>query len=565
MDASPQSTIPQGGREPRISPRLRQVQILERAEQFGFWWQSRRQVARRLGVPDSSFRYCLRTHDHRCQDSHGPAALVRFLETPEGLAFLHRLLAAVHLVFVQANDCGLRNVGWFLELTGLDEFLPSSYGAQQAFARQMETLLAEYGREEDQRLAAQMPPREISLCEDETFHPQICLVAIEPVSNFLLLEQYAPHRDTATWTQCLDERLAGWSVTVCQVTSDEAKALIAHAEQALGAHHSPDLFHVQQDLVQATSLALAGQTARAHQAVAEAQQVTSQRQAELMACQDQCPQSTQVSELQRQVEQATAAEAELQQRLAVCQQRHQQATEARHRLSQAYHPVDLENGRPREAEEVGQLLKQNLDQLDEIAATAGLSASARQKLSKARRVLPAMQRTIAFFWATVAARLASWELPATVTKWMREELIPGLYLAIAAEKTPTAAERHRLRARAEEILARARSPDGPWGSLNDHERADLEAKARQCAELFQRSSSCVEGRNGQLSLRHHGLHRLTPRKLGALKVLHNYLVERPDGSTAAERFFGSRPQPLFAWLLARLPLPARPHQSHRHA
>lgn len=109
-----------------------------------------------------------------------------------------------------------------------------------------------------------MPPREISLCEDETFHPQICLVAIEPVSNFLLLEQYAPQRDTATWTQCLDERLAGWSVTVCQVTSDEAKALIAHAEQALGAHHSPDLFHVQQDLVHATSLALAGQTARAH-------------------------------------------------------------------------------------------------------------------------------------------------------------------------------------------------------------------------------------------------------------------------------------------------------------
>ena len=75
----------------------------------------------------------------------------------------------------------------------------------------------------------------------------------------------------------------------------------------------------------------------------------------------------------------------------------------------------------------------------------------------------------------------------------------------------------------------------------------------------------MEGRNGQLSLRHHGLHRLTPRKLGALKVIHNYLVERPDGTTAAERFFGTRPQPLFAWLLARLPLPARPHRSRRAA
>jgi hypothetical protein len=565
MDASPQSTIPQRRRERRMSPRLRQVQIIERAEQFGFWWQSRRQVARRLGVPDSSFRYCLRTHDQRCRESRGPAALVRFLETPEGLAFLHRLLAAVHLVFVQANDCGLRNVGWFLHLSGLDEFLPSSYGAQHAFACQMETLLAEFGQEEDQRLAAQMPPREISLCEDETFHPQICLVAIEPVSNFLVLEQYASQRDAGTWSRCLDERLVGWSVTVCQVTSDEAKALIAHAEQALGAHHSPDLFHVQQDIVHATSLALAGQTARAHQAIAEAQQVTAHRRAALTACQEQCPQSTQVSELQRQVEQAAAAEAELRQRLAACQQRQQQATEARQRLSQDYHPIDPETGRPREAEEVGQRLKQDLDQLDEIAAAAGLSASARQKLSKARRVLRAMQNTIAFFWATVATRLASWKLSPTVTVWMREELIPGLYLAAAAEKASTAAERQRLRARAEEVLARARSPDGVWGRLNVDERADLEAKARQCAMLFQRSSSCVEGRNGQLSLRHHGLHRLTPRKLGALKVIHNYLVERRDGSTAAERFFGTRPQPLFVWLLARLPLPARPYHCHREA
>jgi hypothetical protein len=565
MDASPQSTRPPRHREPGISPRLRHAQIVQRAEQIGFWWQSRRQVAQQLGVPDSSFRHCLRTHGQRCRESRSSASQVRFLESPEGLAFLHRLWAAIHLVFVQANDCGLRNVGWFLRLAGLDEFLPNSYGAQQAFARHMETLLADFGREEDQRLAAQMPPREISLCEDETFHPQICLVAIEPVSNFLLLEQYAPQRDTATWTHCLDERLAGWSVTVLQVTSDEAKALIAHAEQSLGVHHSPDLFHVQQDLVRGTSVALAGQTARAHQAVADAGQVTAQQRAELTACQEQCPQSTQVSELQRQVEQAAAAEAELRQRLAACQQRQQQATEARRRLSRDYHPVDLETGRPRAAEEVGQRLKQDLDQVDEIAVAAGLSVPARQKLSKARRVLKAMQSTIAFFWATVATRLASWNLSPAVTVWMREELIPGLYLAAAAEKATTAAARHQLRGRAEEVLARARSPDGVWGGLSVEERADLEAKAQQCAELFQRSSSCVEGRNGQLSLRHHGLHRLTPRKLGALKVIHNYLVERRDGSTAAERFFGTRPQPLFAWLLARLPLPARPYQCHREA
>jgi hypothetical protein len=175
-------------------------------------------------------------------------------------------------------------------------------------------------------------------------------------------------------------------------------------------------------------------------------------------------------------------------------------------------------------------------------------------------VLPALTGTIAFFWTTVLARLASWRLPEAVTTWLREELIPGLYLERAAAKARTSAERQRLRQRAEEIVARARSPDGVWGTLSVAQRADLEAKARACADLFQRSSSCVEGRNGQWSLRHHGLHRLTARKLAALRVLHNFVIERPDGTTAAERFFGSRLTPWFPWLLSRLPLPGRPWQ-----
>jgi hypothetical protein len=563
MDANAQSTISKRGLESEVLPRIRRARLRERAECIGFWWRSRRQVARELGVPDSSFRHCLHQHDQRCQASRFTRRVVAFCESPEGLEFLHGLLVALHLVFVQANDAGLRNVGWFLRLSGLDEFLPASYGVQQAFAAQMETALAEFGREEEQRLAAQMPPQQISLCEDETFHPQICLVAIEPVSNYLLLEQYSPQRDAETWNRVLDERLAGWSVTVCQVTSDEAKALIAHAEKHLGAKHSPDLFHVQHETVQATGLALAGQTRRAHQAVAETQQQTAARRAELAACQQQCPQSTHVAEVQCQVEQAATAEAESRQRLAACQQRQQQATAARHGLSHDYHPIDLEMVRPVSADEVGERLSGHFDRLEQIAREAGLSTQVHEKLAKARRVLPQMCSTIAFFWATVAARLTAWQLSAMVTTWLREELLPGLYLERAAEKVSTSAERQRLRARAVEILARARSPDGLWGTLSETERAELESKARQCANLFQRSSSCVEGRNGQLSLRHHGLHRLTTRKLGALRVLHNFLVERPDRTTAAERFFGTRPRSLFPWLLARLPLPERPRTSPR--
>ncbi|HID62622.1 MAG TPA: hypothetical protein EYP49_07805 [Anaerolineae bacterium] len=35
-------------------------------------------------------------------------------------------------------------------------------------------------------------------------------------------------------------------------------------------------------------------------------------------------------------------------------------------------------------------------------------------------------------------------------------------------------------------------------------------------------------------------------------------IKRKDGTTAAERFFGSRPRGLFEWLLGQVNLPGRP-------
>jgi len=52
------------------------------------------------------------------------------------------------------------------------------------------------------------------------------------------------------------EALNELPVEVIQSTSDEAQAIRRHVEQTLGAHHSPDLFHVQQEVVKGTAGAL---------------------------------------------------------------------------------------------------------------------------------------------------------------------------------------------------------------------------------------------------------------------------------------------------------------------
>ena len=72
------------------------------------------------------------------------------------------------------------------------------------------------------------------------------------------------------------------------------------------------------------------------------------------------------------------------------------------------------------------------------------------------------------------------------------------------------------------------SSDGPLAGLETEEKVVIETVTRECAQLFQRSSSCVEGRNGQLALRHHSVHRISNRKLAALTAVHNYFIKRSD-------------------------------------
>jgi transcriptional regulator with XRE-family HTH domain len=215
--------------------------------------QSQRAVAEALGVARSTLQDWL----GQAPSDEVPAALRQFYASAEGVAWLHRQVLAAHLVITMLAGAGVRQVCTFLELSGLSAFAASSYGSQHKLNAALEEAVVAYAEQQREALAAQMPQRRISVCEDETYHPEICLVAIEPVSNFILRECYAADRSAATWTQALGEALAGLRVEVVQGVGDEAKGLLRHVERDLKAHHSPDLFHVQHEVSKATALPLA--------------------------------------------------------------------------------------------------------------------------------------------------------------------------------------------------------------------------------------------------------------------------------------------------------------------
>jgi len=69
---------------------------------------------------------------------------------------------------------GTRNVCQFVELTGFYRFVAPSYGSQRKVYEQMEAAMIEFNKQEKNRLASDMKPKEITVCQDETFHPVFC-------------------------------------------------------------------------------------------------------------------------------------------------------------------------------------------------------------------------------------------------------------------------------------------------------------------------------------------------------------------------------------------------------
>jgi hypothetical protein len=515
---------------------------------------SQRQFAKERRLPRTTLQYWL----SRKAAIDADPEVIAFFESPVGLAFLHRLVIAAHLVFTQVGPCGIRLICEFLELSELDRFVAASYGSQQQVSRKMEEEIGSFGKQERARLATGMAPKKISICEDETFHPETCLVAIEPVSGYILVEKYAEHRDAETWNEAIKQGADGLAVEVVQSCSDEAAGILRHVREELGAHHSPDLFHAQQELHKATSLALESQVSEASQEMEQAEKRVLEAKEEFQNYRRNPPRGGFPPDFPKRIESARQAEAATRSGLEAAQGRRDGMREAIRGLSEDYHPYDLNSGCKIEAQEVEKRIEGRFAEIDRVAEEAQLSEGSRKRIEKARRLIESFVATIAFFHLSVEMWVKELRLTAEIEQVVLKELIPALYLQRAAKKQSTAEGRAKVMAAYQPMLERIRGPASELSKLPAEDRAKVERGAVQAADLFQRSSSCVEGRNGQLALRHHSLHRLSNGKLGALTVVHNYYLTRSDGTTAAERFFGAKPRDLFGWLVDRLDVPARP-------
>jgi hypothetical protein len=129
-----------------------------------------------------------------------------------------------------------------------------------------------YHPHETARLGKAMPPKDLTVTQDDTFPGGLCLITMAPESTFSLAAQLAQARDHARGHEHMGPALAQRHCRVIPSTSDAASGLLAYGEHALEAPHSPDLCHGQHELVKAVSGPRATKERAAYKAATEARE-----------------------------------------------------------------------------------------------------------------------------------------------------------------------------------------------------------------------------------------------------------------------------------------------------
>lgn len=507
--------------------------------------KSCREAADLLEIPNSTMQSWRKKRD----SLEWRRGMGSFLTTPIGADFLQKNIMAV-MKLMKCGPCGIRGMQEYLRNTGLDCFVASSEGALQNFWSRCETHILEFGDHEEQRLAAEMRHKKITAGLDELFKgSRPCLVAIEVVSNFILLEKFTDDRKGDTWKKELEERSEGFNIKISQVVSDLGCGIRACAK-ALGAEHIPELFHVQHEISKGTSAPLASQERSAENALNEAEERLKRLKAH--------PRRLVLEERKKQEKErseAINARDQLRAEFEVKAKRREDVKQAIRQMGKIHHPINLQTGQLQTAECMESRFIEQFKVIQERVQDAELLESCIDHIEKAKRAFDAIVSYMKYFFVVYQAFISGFQ--PEEEEFFNEVIFPLSYLRMIWRRlSKKAKEECKELLRSLEVRIR----DAPW---TDEVKEKWLQKGREMAETFQRSSSCVEGRNGVLSLNHHRLHRMNPKSLRVLTIIHNFDVRRADGTTAAERFFEAKHENLFDSLVMRVRMPQRP-QKQRH-
>jgi hypothetical protein len=516
---------------------------------------SQRNAAEAAGLP----RMTLVDRNHPRPSPYGEATL-RFLETPEGASFLQFIVLSVAMAFVVVAGVGLPTfLGWLRD-SKLDLIFASSNATWRKIITDLENATVAVASMEQIRLAPAVHGKEVTIALDETWLKRMLLVCGDAVSGFLFFEKYRESRSAESWNEVWKSEAGIYNLKVLQGVADAGTGLTGFLENSLGAHRSPDLFHIENDLCKALARFLAGREKRAQDAIEERKLILA-RLKEEAEIEGKKTGPGRRRDLAKAMREARGLIASAHHELEFLKREREKLKLLLARMSDVYTPI-FPNGDRRSASYLETELRNLLQEFRELADRVHLPVQLTKYINKAERQIPAMVETLAFWSSESRRRVSAFARDDAEGYAIHAYIITQLLLETQAGRT-SGDERLALMAAAERLRERAQS------TIQDEKRLqECYGVAKFIADLWQRSSSAIEGRNGLLSQRHHGLRGISERKLKCLTALHNFHARRSDGTTAAERFFGRAHADIFQEAIARcrqIPLALRKQESIKNA
>ena len=359
---------------------------------------------------------------------------------------------------------------------------------------------------------------------------------------FCFFEEPSEKRDIASWWRPISEKVLSWGMEIIGLVSDRAIPITIGivklgASAYLGVCSIPDLFHFTQDLGQLLGMQLGKKRAQALKCLKEA------------------------------IESEKAALKEEFEKIDKIYQKYRQQVQQVNKTIQPFNEQDewVSKG----AVEKG--LLQCLTAIGKLAPQLGIEIDVAKAAKVLNQISPIAQGVAS--WVVMAqSEIKDWLDRQLITEqekqWLVTCALPYVYWQIQFNRTQAKLRNQDLRAyykrRVEKAKQRSLS-DSLTISMNIDRQEELLLMAHRLAMSFQRASSQTEGRNGYLAFVNHAHRGIPKQRLKVLTVIHNFDIQRADGTTPAQRLFDKQFPDLFEFLCQNVTGFKEPRRRNRKA
>jgi hypothetical protein len=167
-------------------------------------------------------------------------------------------------------------------------------------------------------------------------------------------------------------------------------------------------------------------------------------------------------------------------------------------ISVALHPVNKDTGIRKGVSLIESEVNICMDEIRKIFSDINLSENSFSYFKKAERAIPYLLSSVQFFCTNVYEMVKALKLTKEQEYLFHANLVPAAYLR-RVSKQEKSDEKMKIRTRADEIEKKGLE------LFSDEQKNIILKSAKDAADMYQRSSSVVEGRNSTLSLQNQAL------------------------------------------------------------